>query len=56
MIYKDNKRALQKQTSKDRPDNVGMMIKGSANPYKHHVDNENQSKIKEYKKKMQSHY
>ena len=46
MIYKDNKKNIQKQTSKDkeRPESVAgganaMMVKGNANPYKHHIDN-----------------
>lgn len=29
-----------------------MMVKGNSNPYKHHMDNERHSNIKEYKKKM----
>jgi len=32
------------------------MAKGNANPYKHHMDNQKEAKLKEYKKKMQSHY
>ena len=49
---------VQKQTSNDRnyQRNDNMMIKGNNQPYKHHLDNDNMAKIKEYKNKMQSHY